>query len=85
MKRPLKHYSDEEIQQELAERAKAKPKKPEPLPNPDWSVLVSYLQDGVESVETEGYQPKDFDHYCFEIALETLYGKDIWKWWNEKL
>lgn len=82
MERPLKHFTDEQLQLEIAERLKEKNKKPEPVTNPDWSRLISYLQEGVTSVSEEKYAPKDFEHYCFEIALETVYGKDIWKWWN---
>lgn len=85
MKRPLKHFSDEEIQQELAERTKEKDKVPQPLTNPDWSRLTALLTEGVNSVASEGYEPKDFEHWCFEVSVETLYGKDIWKWWNAHL
>ena len=83
MRRPLKHYTDEQIQLELAERAKEKYKEPEPVPNPDWNPLINYIREAVHIVGVDQYIPKDFDHYCFEMAIETLYGKDIWKWWNE--
>jgi hypothetical protein len=83
MKRPLKHYSDEEIQQELAARAKENNKRPDALLVPDWSSLHKYVQSAVEQVHEDAYVPKDFEHYCFEMALEAVYGEDIWKWWND--
>jgi hypothetical protein len=40
------------------------------------------LEDAINSVHAGDGMPKDFDHYCFEIALEALYGRSIWSWWN---
>ena len=57
--------------------------RPAPIPNPDYSKIVEYVEDGMKSIlENDGYPGKDFDHYCFEVVMETIYGPDVWKWWN---
>lgn len=59
------------------------PKKcpPEKVP-PDFSKLAKYVRECAEGLAEDGYPGKDYEHYCFELALEAVYGKNVWKWWN---
>jgi hypothetical protein len=81
----LKNVSDDELQAEIVRRAqdKAKQAVPKPLENIDWVPLTNYLHHGVQSVADGDGTPKDFEHWIFETAMETVYGPDIWKWWNK--
>jgi hypothetical protein len=63
----------------------SKPKLPEPLANPDFGPLEVELESGLQYMDEKGREPKDFSHIVFERALTCLYGKDIWKWYNERV
>lgn len=78
----LKNFSVQELKDELERRAK-EDSMPKPKIVIDWGPLQKYVQEGASSVAKEGYLPKDFEHYLYEMALEAVYGKEIWEWWNE--
>lgn len=83
----LKNLSDSELEAELARRAEAKKKaeRPQPLPNIDWSPLQKLMTEEIRKMDEvkDYYHDDDFDHWVFETALECVFGKDIWKWWNK--
>ena len=62
-------------------------KRPDIIESPDLSQLretvIEYM-DAVESVESGGYIDEDFVHYVFEEAVGAFYGKDVWKYVNER-
>lgn len=55
---------------------------PTPKPDPDFTHTVALIKSNVEKVAVDGMAYKDFRHYVFEVAMEAVYGPDIWKWWN---
>lgn len=84
----LKKYSDAALEAELARRKESKKAKvftPKPLKKMNWKPLVEFLQDGIDQLKSEGNEPDDFDHYAFELAMEIVYGKDVWDQYNELL
>ena len=83
----LKDYTDYELQAELKRRAddKKQPQPPKPLNDIDWGTLESIITQEIAYVAKERCSSKDFEHYVFETALETVYGPDIWDWYNEAL
>ena len=81
----LEGFTDEDLKKELEQReAKAAanniPKRQHQIV---WCPLVQVIEDGIQGIVENGFPGKDFDHYVFEQALECVFGKDIWKWWNE--
>jgi len=83
----LDKFTDEQLDEELIRRAreKAKAAMPKPTLIQNWTPLTDYILHAADQVNTQGYEPKDFEHYCFEMALEAVFGSDIWQWWNKKL
>jgi hypothetical protein len=87
MQKSLEQLSDEQLEAELARRAEAKKQAaiPKPLDNIDWVPLTNYVVTSVKEVANGDGEPKDFEHWLFEMVMETIYGPDIWKWWNKQL
>ena len=60
--------------------------KPQQLENIDLTALKEICQDYIDSFDATDYcDDNDFEHYIYETAMTTIYGKDIWKYINEKL
>lgn len=55
---------------------------PKPKINPNWKPLIKLLNEGMTGMMKEGYPGKDFESDVFEQAMECLYGKKVWDWWN---
>ncbi len=82
MNKQLKNYSDEELLKELEGRKKNK--NIVPLFNPNFTKLVEAVRNHVESTLNEGPEDNDDSHFIYEIAVEAIYGKEIWKIFNEQ-
>jgi len=78
----LTKLSTEELKAELARREAAEV-APSPLKLADFSKLQKQVIDVVQGVVRDGHPSKDFQHYIYEAAMEAVYGKDIWEWWNQ--
>lgn len=55
---------------------------PKPLEKADLSILKTLCREYVETDPDE--LDDDLEHYIFEAAIETIYGKDVWKFINSK-
>jgi hypothetical protein len=80
--RPIKlsDFSDEDLKDEL-ERRKV-PALPARLNNPDFTALINAVVDHVNrSIKSENSD--DDKQWIFEAAVEAVYGKDCWVWWNK--
>lgn len=80
----LKDFSEEELKGELERREKVRNQRPRPQGS-DFSPLVEWMESGMDHVEQHNCEPKDFEHYVFETAMNCVYGKDVWEWLNRKL
>ena len=84
----LKRFSKEELQAELKRREEENQKPPPVSDNMNWLPLIDYVKSSIDEIaaapEEERYEPKDFEHWIFETVMETIYGKDIWVWWNKQ-
>ena len=76
----IRAYSNEELEKELQRREN---EIPEFVANIDWSKVLKYVKDEIEFIGAYGFEHKDFEHELFETVIETIYGKDVWKWWNK--
>jgi hypothetical protein len=72
-------FSTEELELELRRRQDT---KPAPLPNRNWAEVIAYVQVAIDRLHADQGLPKDFEHYLMETVLVTMFGTDIWKWWN---
>lgn len=59
--------------------------RPEENTNPDWTTVKKYIKAGMDHLEREGGEDKDFEHYVFEAVMEAMYGPDVWDWYNQRL
>jgi hypothetical protein len=60
--------------------------KPKQLDNIDLQKLRNICQDYIEFIDDdeEYHEDNDYDHYIFESAMETVFGKDIWDFINNR-
>lgn len=57
--------------------------KPEPVQTPDFSALAAYVKENFDHVAEQGYEMDDFDNHATEYAMEAVFGKDVWAWYNK--
>lgn len=79
----LLELTTEALEAEIAARKLKQQQAPKPLDNPDWDKLKRFVVGSIE--ELAKGRTIDFDHFVFEEVLMTIYGKDIWEWWNKGL
>ena len=79
----LTRLSTEELEAELARRKELEEGVPSPLKLADFSKLQQQVIAAVQGLVKNGRPPKDFEHYIYEAAMEAVYGKDFWAWWNK--
>ena len=60
--------------------------KPKILENPDISRLVKICQEYMDFVDNdeEYYEDNGYEHYIFEEAMSTLFGKRVFDFINER-
>jgi len=82
----------EELQEELKRRQEKS--KPKLLDSPNIKLLQAICQNYINDLERDSYIDDDREHYIFEVAMETVFGKDIWTYvnnillrikWNQKI
>lgn len=71
--------STEELEAELDRRRK---KTPQPLLEPDFTLLHAMVLQGVHTSIMNQCEDDDFEHAVFETVMEAIYGKDFWAWRN---
>lgn len=82
----LEKLSTAELEAELARRKQseeAKASVPSPLKLADFSKLQAQVIEAVQNVARDRYPSKNYEHYIYEAAMEAVYGKAIWDWWNK--
>jgi hypothetical protein len=57
--------------------------RPPLIINPDWSGIIRQAEGIVKSIEEDSYNEDD-PHYMFEAVMVVLYGKNFFKWMNER-
>lgn len=83
----LDNFTDEQLQEELERRQKIKEeiKKPKQLETLDLEPLRKLCQGCIDCLARDGYVSEDYDHYVYETAMETVFGKNVWEWVNSRL
>jgi len=54
-----------------------KPKKKTKI---DFNPVIDICEENINKLHKDGYMIKDIEHWIYEAVLESVYGKDIWKW-----
>lgn len=80
-KKALREFSTEDLEKELERREYLI----DPVDVMDWSRVIKYAKEYIDTLDEEGYELKDFHHYMSEAVLETIYGKGIFKFINSRL
>ena len=75
----LSEYTTQELEYELEFR---KTGAPEEIKDKDWSKVERQVRGIMDQVAEGGYYPDDDPHYLFEAVLETMYGREVWDWYN---
>lgn len=80
--------SSEEIKKQIQnlEKELEEAKKmeiPKPLPVRDFEPLIKMVESHIKDIAEKGYADEDDKNYIFEMAMNTIYGKNIWKWYNK--
>ena len=58
--------------------------QPKQLETVDLQKLIEICQDYINFIDNDEkyHEDNDYDHYIFEVAMETVFGKDVWKFIN---
>ena len=78
----LEQFSTDELEEEL--RRREEEEKPKQIAAPDLTKLRKICQEYIDSLARDKYVDGDLDHYIFEAAMETVFGKNVWDWINDQ-
>jgi hypothetical protein len=78
----LAGFTLKELQEEIECRRNIRPER---IVFTNWTTVANVVMVAIDSVHRGDGVPKDFEQQLLETVLETMYGKDIFKWWNTKL
>lgn len=80
----LESFSDSDLETELKRREKQET-KPKPRCESwidDLKPIVAICKLYIDSLHGGEYF-KDHEHYIFEVAMDLVYGKQVWNWIRE--
>ncbi len=81
----IETYTDEQLQEELSRRKRKKEamKKPKQVRQYNLVPLRKHCQNHIDSLEA-GTARADDEHYIYEVAMITIFGKNVFDWINER-
>lgn len=83
----FENATSEELQKELDRRRaeEDEARKPKTLSSINTSALQKICCEYIDDLASDGYVDEDYEQYIFEAAMEAVFGKDVWKFTNDKL
>lgn len=78
----LKDASIDELEEELERRQNKLP--PTPIAQPNFGPLQKMIIESINESIKDKDEDEDFEHYVYEAAIEAVYGKGFWDWYNEQ-
>lgn len=78
----FENFTDEELKAELEKRTNPTPAFPLPLAEPKFERLRALCVDYLTDLNKNGRVDDDYKYYIYEVALEAVYGKEVWKFIN---
>ncbi len=82
-KTSIVHYSDDEIEQEVARRKRLRETMPKPKDTIDYGLVLAFAKETIKDIDI-GEFDNDTHSTMFEIVMESIYGPDVWAWIQEK-
>jgi hypothetical protein len=60
--------------------------RPRPVENPDFKPLIKMLEETMDEIVAGNHNSDgDDDHYAWETAMQCVYGRNIFDWYNENV
>ena len=59
--------------------------RPRPLDDINFKPLIKMLESNMNDIVKGDYSDDDDDHYAWETAMQCVYGKDIFNWYNDNV
>lgn len=80
----FENMSTATLQEEIDNRQKKKMamSKPNQISDPDLKPLRNICRGYINDLSKNGYVNEDHSHYIFEVAMTTVYGKNVWGFIN---
>jgi hypothetical protein len=78
----LKDASIDELEEELERRKHNLP--PTPIAQPNFGPLQKMIIESINESIRDKSEDEDFEHYVHEAAIEAVYGKGFWDWYNKQ-
>lgn len=80
-------FSKEELEEALEKKQAEEEVKDRPvlIDLPDLTELKKSCEFQIQEVIDGKHVDSDSDHYIYEAAMETFYGKGIWGWINKHI
>ena len=76
----------EEIEAYLKERKNILSNVPNPIREPDYTMLKSLVVQHIKNMASDDYcEDNDDKEYIYEEAIAAVYGPDVFKWINARL
>lgn len=72
--------SDADLLAEIERRKIPATPAPTALAQPDFTVLIETVTEGVNRTVADGYEDEDLQHYIYEAAVNAIYGPSYWIW-----
>ena len=79
----LEQFSTKQLLEELEKRNKPLPVIPLPKKEMNWDNIIHEITQGMQHLNNHNCLPKDFENEVYQLALEAVYGMNIWHWYNE--
>ena len=77
----LEDLSTRDLKRELEKRNKLKKTgRPEKKDNIDFTDLINYCEEHIDNILDA--DERDDEHWVYEAAIECIYGKKFWDWYN---
>lgn len=60
--------------------------RPRPVDEPNFKPLIKMFEETMDEIVSGNHNSDgDDDHYAWETAMQCVYGKDIFNWYNENV
>ena len=83
----VRDFTTDQLEEELRRRREEvyRAERPQRVNQIDWNPLAMMIDDYIDNLYNKKWPGKDLEHYVFETAVNTLYGKDVWPWVRKRV
>ena len=76
----LDSFSTKQLEDEIQKRRERESDKILPIAQPDFRPLTKICQEYIDDLANSGYVDGNMKQYIFEAAMESIFGKVVWKY-----